>query len=218
MKHVLVMAKSPVAGQVKTRLCPPCTPREAAMVAEAALADTLDSVVACSADLKVVALSGDPGRWLPAGVAIVAQRGDGLAARLANAWADVGALSGGTGVQIGMDTPQVTAAELDALLDTLPDHDAPLAALGHAVDGGWWAIGLAGADPDAVFGGVPMSRADTGRAQHARLTALGLRVRTVGVKRDIDTFEDLVAVTRTMRPLSRTARAVAALDAGSAVA
>jgi glycosyltransferase A (GT-A) superfamily protein (DUF2064 family) len=39
--HVLVMAKEPVPGRAKTRLCPPLTPTEAASVAEAALAGTL---------------------------------------------------------------------------------------------------------------------------------------------------------------------------------
>src|SRR5262249_3936520 len=56
VSHVLVMAKAPVPGRVKTRLCPPCTPTEAAALAEAALADTLDAVAACHADRFVVAL------------------------------------------------------------------------------------------------------------------------------------------------------------------
>ena len=43
---MLVLAKTPVPGRVKTRLCPPCTPEQAAAVAAAALADTLDAVTA----------------------------------------------------------------------------------------------------------------------------------------------------------------------------
>ena len=46
---VIVLAKAPVAGRVKTRLCPPCTPAEAATLAEAALADTLAAAVAPAA-------------------------------------------------------------------------------------------------------------------------------------------------------------------------
>ena len=42
--HVTIIAKAPVAGRVKTRLCPPCSPQQAADVAAAALADTFDAV------------------------------------------------------------------------------------------------------------------------------------------------------------------------------
>src|SRR6202795_4266553 len=110
--HVLVMAKSPVAGLGKTPLCPPLTPGDAARVAEAALADTLDSVARCGADRRILALEGEPGPWLPAGFEVIEQRGDGLAERLATAWAD----AGGSGIQIGMDTPQVRPRDLDRLL------------------------------------------------------------------------------------------------------
>ncbi|HEY2637380.1 MAG TPA: glycosyltransferase, partial [Solirubrobacteraceae bacterium] len=81
------MAKAPVAGLVKTRLCPPLSPEEAAAVAEAALADTLAAVGACRADRKIIALDGRPGPWLPEGFDVVPQTGRGLALRLANAWA-----------------------------------------------------------------------------------------------------------------------------------
>src|SRR5688572_7522921 len=62
--HVLVLAKAPRPGQVKTRLCPPCTPDQAAAVALAALHDTLDAVDAAPAELVgrrtlVLAPAGD---------------------------------------------------------------------------------------------------------------------------------------------------------------
>ena len=61
------MAKEPVPGRVKTRLVPPCTPRQAAALAEAALADTLHTVLAAPARRRVLVLEGEPGPWLPAG-------------------------------------------------------------------------------------------------------------------------------------------------------
>jgi uncharacterized protein len=185
--HVLVMAKEPRPGRVKTRLCPPCSPVEAAAVAEAALADTLAAVAACGAPRKVLALDGDPGPWLPAAFDVIAQRGNDFNERLANAWRD----AGGGGIQIGMDTPQVTAAELDELLTRL---DTVGAVLGHAFDGGWWVIGWRRADPRAVFAGIPMSASDTGWAQENRLLELGMRLHRSHPMLDIDTVDDLAAV------------------------
>ena len=206
---VLVLAKTPVPGRVKTRLCPPCTPDEAAAVATAALADTLDAVAASHASRRVVALDGPPGPWLPAGFEVIAQRGDGLAQRLAHAWSDasVGDPSE-PGIQIGMDTPHVDPAELDGLLSVVAPGRA---VLGAAVDGGWWVIGLAGADPMAVFDGIPMSTPVTGAHQQRRLRALGLAVHRAPVRRDIDTAADLAAVAADA-PGTRTAALAAALD------
>jgi glycosyltransferase A (GT-A) superfamily protein (DUF2064 family) len=94
-------------------------------------------------------------------------------------------------VQIGMDTPQVTAGLLD---DALAALDETPAALGLAVDGGWWAIALR--RPDArTFAGVPMSTGGTGAAQLARLDRLGLAVTALPALVDLDTIGDLPAVT-----------------------
>jgi len=88
---LVVIAKAPLPGRSKTRLCPPCTPHEAAALAEAALRDTLAAVLAAPVRARrVLVLDGEPGRWLPAGIEVIAQRGDGLGARLAAAFADVG--------------------------------------------------------------------------------------------------------------------------------
>jgi uncharacterized protein len=203
---LIVLAKEPVPGRVKTRLCPPCSPAEAATLAEAALADTLDAALASSAGRVVLALDGRPGAWCPPGVEVVGQGAGPLARRLTTAWA---AATSGPAVLIGMDTPQVTAADLDAALGTLADHDA---VLGPASDGGWWALGLRRPHPRA-FAGVPMSRADTGARQHARLTALGLRTAPLPVRTDVDTWDDAVTVARAA-PGGRFAAAVDALLPG----
>jgi glycosyltransferase A (GT-A) superfamily protein (DUF2064 family) len=203
------MAKAPESGRVKTRLCPPCSPEQAAQVAEAALATTLAAIAASRASRRIVALAGPPGPWLPPGFEVLLQRGDGFAQRLANAWADAGT----GGIQIGMDTPQVSPADLDATLDTLaaPRTDA---VLGPAHDGGWWAIGLRYPPTAAheLFRGVPMSTPVTGAAQLARLRRLGLRVTVVGRHRDVDSWADATAVADTIpaTPFAEAVRGVAA--------
>ena len=199
------MAKEPVAGRVKTRLCPPCTPQEAADIAEAALADTLDAAVRSSADEVIVALDGEPGPWLPAGVHVVPQVDADFDRRLAAAWDEATRVTGTGGVQIGMDTPQVTPALLDEAVDALdaPDIDA---VLGLAADGGWWAIGLHAPD-DRVFAGVPMSTDHTGADQRGRLDTLGLRVDDLPVLVDVDHFSEAVEVAADI-PGSRFAEAV----------
>ena len=199
MTNVLVMAKSPVAGRVKTRLCPPCTFEEAAALAEAALADTLEAVAACGADRRILALDGAPGPWLPPGFTVIPQATGGLGHRLAAAWAG----AGGPGVQIGMDTPQVTADLLDGALRAL---DAAPAALGHAADGGWWAIALR--RPDArAFLDIPMSTSRTGALQEARLRRLGLDVAPLPTLVDLDSVTDLPAVTDAGRAIRTAALA-----------
>ncbi len=187
---IVVIAKSPAPGRVKTRLCPPCTPSSAAQLAAAALADTLDAVARTSAGARVLALDGPPGPWIPEGFVIVPQRGGGLAERLANARAAVT----GPAIVVGMDTPQITSALLEDVIEALhaPGVDA---VLGPADDGGWWVIGLHKADP-RVFAGVPMSTPGTCAGQRARLAALGLCTVLVPQLRDVDTFDDALAVAR----------------------
>lgn len=209
------MAKEPLPGRVKTRLCPPYRLEQAAMIAEAALADTLDAVSGCGADRRILALDGSPGPWLPAGFEVVAQGGGGLAERLTAAWQH----AGGPGFQIGMDTPQVTPRMLDQALTALdasgPGSTGRTAVLGPATDGGWWGIGLRGPNA-AVFSGLPMSTEGTGQAQRARLVALGLTVTDLPGLCDIDTAADLEVVAGGMSS-GRTPAVLAAISAGAGV-
>lgn len=206
MTTIVVLAKAPVPGRVKTRLCPPCTPEEAARLAEAALHDTLVAASACGCDERVLVLDGSPGPWLPPGWRLVAQVPGNLNRRLAGAFRTCAAPA----VLVGMDTPQLDPGVLDRAFVALtsPVSDA---VLGPARDGGYWAIGFARRVRGA-FRGVPMSTSHTCVAQHARLRALGLRTRLLPTLRDVDHFDDAPAVARDI-PTSQFAAAVASVAA-----
>ncbi|MGI8558463.1 MAG: TIGR04282 family arsenosugar biosynthesis glycosyltransferase [Solirubrobacteraceae bacterium] len=201
MPALAVIAKAPAPGRVKTRLCPPFRPDQAAAIAEAALLDTLASAGEVAAERHVLVLDGAPEAWLPPSFELLPQRGGGLAERLAGAFEDLG----GPALLIGMDTPQVTGGLLADGLARLSESDA---VLGPASDGGYWAIGLRQADR-RVFERVPMSCASTARVQLERLAACGLRVAVLPELRDFDTYDDAVQVAA-MVPQGRFARALAA--------
>ena len=196
--RMLVVAKAPRAGEVKTRLGASIGAEPAAEVAAAALLDTLaacreaaggtdDCVLALAGDLDGAAREAEL-RGALSGWSVRPQRGDGFAARLVAAHADAGP---GPVVQVGMDTPQVTA---DLLRGVARDLAYAEAVLGPATDGGWWVLGLRDPDHAARLESVPMSTATTGRDTRDVLVAAGLRVGDAPVLTDVDTEEDAVLV------------------------
>jgi glycosyltransferase A (GT-A) superfamily protein (DUF2064 family) len=207
---VLVMAKEPIPGRVKTRLTPPFAPEQAAEIAAAALADTLTAVGALArlpgvgTVRPVLVLDGAPGPWLPAPIDVVAQAAGPFDARLAAAFDG----ADGPTLLIGMDTPQVTPALLADACRRLTDADA---VFGPAADGGWWALGLRRPD-GRLLRGVVTSRPDTGARQRDRLADAGLRVADLPVLRDVDTAPDADEVAR-LAPGGRFAAAVRAASA-----
>jgi uncharacterized protein len=212
---LLVLAKAPVPGEVKTRLCPPADPDQAARIAAAAFLDTLDAVLAVPDVAPVVALTGDLSRAVDAGAlaarlratTVVAQRGMTLGQRIAAAHADAAAVAGPCPVlQIGMDTPQADAGLLSHCLDRLDGVDA---ALGMATDGGWWVLGVRRPELADLIAGIPTSRSDTGLRTLAVLRTAGCQVVALPELSDVDTWEDAVAVARSV-PGGRFAAAVAA--------
>jgi hypothetical protein len=208
--QIVVLAKEPVPGRVKTRLTPPFTPREAATLAEAALADTLEVVRRTRVVRRVLCLAGEPTFWLPDGFDVIPQQGAGLDERIAAAMWDTYAGLPLPTVLIGMDTPQVTAGLLEAAAEPLARTMAD-AAFGPAEDGGFWLLGLRRPDP-ALVRGVPMSTSRTGDLQLARLAGAGLRVRRLPRLRDVDDATD-AAVVAGQAPGGRFAAALRAAQA-----
>jgi len=192
--HLLVVAKAPEPGKVKTRL-----DREFGMDAAAAVAaaSLLDTLVACTAavgadycHLSMVgdldldrAVDGDLIREALVGWTVHPQAGGAFGDRLARAHA----LVPGPIVQIGMDTPQVTPELLLEVAAGLEHHDAVLA---PAEDGGWWALGLRDPSQAEVLRGVPMSTETTYDDTLAPPRCAVLDVGSGSPLRDVDTVAD----------------------------
>lgn len=213
---VLVVAKAPVAGLAKTRLADTVGFEMAAVIAAAALLDTLDAVLETPAAARVVALTGDLDEVRDSAVlraklahfTVVDQRGETFAERLANAHTDAAVAAGDRPiVQIGMDTPQVTAGLLTRCARTLLGADA---VLGPARDGGWWLLGVRTAAMADCLRDVPMSRGDTGALTRKELHDRGIDAVMVDELADVDTAADVDHVRRSCPPGGRFAFATAA--------
>lgn len=207
MSTLIVIAKEPVPGRVKTRLTPPFTPAQAAALARAALLDTLDAVLGAPADHRLLVLDGAADGWLPHPLrdefTIVPQASGTLDARLAAAFAQAARIDQGPALLVGMDTPQLTVDVLTKGLlalgaglfgaDTAGSYADADAVFGPALDGGFWTLGLREPGHPRVRDlliGVPMSRDDTGRHQHDRLVSAQLRISVLPTLRDVDHVED----------------------------
>lgn len=223
-RHVLVVARSPVPGRAKTRLGAVVGDDAAALLAHAALLDTLAAcAVAFPAGRRHLALAGTleesvrPGELAGAldGWCVRPQATGRFGERLAAAHAALdrsGPDRPDAVVQLGMDTPQVTPAGLAAVLGGLDGHDA---LVGPAEDGGWWVLALRRPGDATVLRGVAMSTDHTGRDTREALVARGLLVATGPVLRDVDTVED-AGIVAALAPSTRFARAWARLGGGVA--
>jgi glycosyltransferase A (GT-A) superfamily protein (DUF2064 family) len=179
IQTLLVIAKQPVPGRVKTRLIGSCTATQAAALAAAALADTLQALQDFPSVDKVILLDGDPAGLVPAGWRVLPQQPGGLDQRLAAGFA---AVPDGPALLVGMDTPQLSA---ELLCFDPSRYDA---CLGPAADGGYWTIGFREpARARDCIPGVPMSSPHTGAEQHRRLVAGGLAVQPLATLTDVDT-------------------------------
>ncbi len=198
---MLVVAKTPVSGTVKTRLGRVVGMERAAQLAAAALLDTMAVCAAAYGEGRChLALEGDLAeaelsedlldaiaRWT-----VHTQRGDDFAARLVNAHHDAAAASGAPVVQVGMDTPHLEEQTLTEVGSRLTHPDE--AVIGPAVDGGWWLLGVGSPDLLSHLDRVPMSTHQTGDLTREALVRAGARVSTVETLRDVDEVTDAESV------------------------
>ncbi len=186
---LLVYAKQPLPGHVKTRLIGALGAQRAAELHEAMLRDLLAALGAGSFRLELRWDGVGGGGPLDLGLPWALQEGADLGTRL---WAGLsGAASSGSLVAaVGSDTPDLLPARVDLAFDWL-ERNADVV-LGPTRDGGYYLIALR---PECVrselFEPMPWSTAALCAATTARCRALGLRWRLLPEAADVDTPADL---------------------------
>ena len=212
---VLVVAKAPVAGRVKTRLAAALGPEGAAALGRAMLLDTLDGCrlevpvvgVLCASDDDVELLAGLAGPGVP----VVVQEGAGLSDALEAGMRHCLA-RGGIALLVSSDIPGVPAGALHRAVALLGEGVDVVLGPGH--DGGYWLIGVREQHP-GLFDGIPWSTAAVLEASLARCRDLSLEVRLLEPWRDVDTMSDVAALADALETLPgrRTAEALGRLAA-----
>jgi glycosyltransferase A (GT-A) superfamily protein (DUF2064 family) len=190
--RVLVAAKAPVPGAVKTRLCPPFTPGDAARLAAAFLTDVLAAARAADPGAGLLCRAADAndlGLRFP-GVPLAVQPGVGLTAALRHG------VRGGAAVVAG-DAPGVRPEAIAAALGSAADL-----ALAPSHDGGFCLIRLR-ADHPGLFEGMTWSTGSVLDELVAAAGAAGLSVELLDPVGDVDTAADLAAADLAAAPATR---------------
>lgn len=193
--RILVFAKAPVPGRVKTRLIPALGAEGAARLARRLLGLALEQARAAAVGPVELCMSPAPGHpdWgdiaLPSGIDTSDQGGGDLGERMARA-ARRRIEAGEPVLLTGTDCPGLDAARLRAAAARLADHDA---VLHPAEDGGYPLLGLNTFHP-SLFTDMPWSTAAVAGLTLQRAAAQGWRLWVGTTLRDIDTPQDLVRV------------------------
>ncbi len=201
--RILVFAKAPIPGQVKTRLIPALGALGAAQLARQLLDLTLER--SCAADIGPVELCASPaiaspdwaGYLPPHGVAISAQGEGDLGARMARA-SERALLRHERVLLIGTDCPALSARRLREAAAALESHDA---VLHPALDGGYPLLGLRVFHP-GLFSDMPWSTAAVAELTLARMQAQNWSVWVGDVLADIDEPTDLIHLPTAESPAS----------------
>jgi rSAM/selenodomain-associated transferase 1 len=195
---LVIFAKAPIPGEVKTRLCPPLTSDEAATLHGTFVLDVLeqtkqavtkahlpvDRYLACSPSTEHVFFKIMEERQ---GVRLLDQVGADLGERMHQAFA----VLFGQGYQrvliIGTDAPTLPQSTYQEALSLLATHDV---VLGPARDGGYYLIGLTRPVPE-LFAAMPWSTDRVLALTREKALARNLTIGLLKEWRDIDAIEDL---------------------------
>jgi rSAM/selenodomain-associated transferase 1 len=196
---LVIFAKAPIPGQVKTRLCPPLTPDEAATLHGSFVLDTLERT-----KVAVVKLHLPLDRYLACapssahvffkimaerqGVRLIDQVGDDLGARMNHACETMFARGYKRVLIVGTDVPTLPLDNFNQALALLETNDL---VLGPALDGGYYLVGLT-RTAAGLFVGIPWSTELVLARTQEKAMNLGLKTSLISPWRDVDTMDDVL--------------------------
>ncbi len=213
---LIIFAKAPIPGQVKTRLCPPLTPDEAATLHGSFVLDMVersrDAIKAARLSVhRFMACAPAPDHVFfkilaeRHGLRLLPQEGAGLGDRMHAAFVAVLGMGYARAVLVGSDLPSLPGSFLPEAFTHLQRHDL---VLGPSKDGGYYLIGLTRPAPD-LFQAIPWSTDQVLALTRQRAEGLGLSTVLLTAWRDVDTIDDVTALIDDcgLRPGTRTGRA-----------
>ena len=204
---VILMAKAPVAGQVKTRLCPPLDPRGSVALYACMLGDTAAEVSTVPRVRRYLFLdppeSADFLRRKPfSAFEPFPQRGKDLGEKMWDAAATAFRLGAVRVVIVGADCPSLSAGTVRRAFRELSAGASVV--FGPSADGGYYLVGLSSPD-ERLFRGFRWSTPEVLRNAAERCRRLSMPFSFLPPGRDVDTGEDLFALREWMRTHARPA-------------
>lgn len=192
-----IMAKAPETGRVKTRLCPPLSPDEAAELSRCFLLDKAAQVREVAGAEPAVAYAPESAaavfEALAPGFTLLPQRGGDLTARLLSVLDRLFAEGFHAAIMIDSDTPTLPTGLLERAVTLLASGEHDLV-LGPSEDGGYYLIGLRRLHRE-LFEGIPWSTPAVLEETLRRARALGLSTLRLPPWHDVDTEADLARLT-----------------------
>lgn len=213
MKEALVlMAKAPLAGQVKTRLIGALSAEDAADLYAAFLSDTFAVMEDAADERESVRLvlcytpEGEEEAFEKVereGSLMLAQRGDTLGQRLENCFTDLFEHGFNSVVIIGGDSPTLPVENLLTAFDSLTDEDEIV--IGPAEDDGYYLLGMRKLHP-RVLEDIPWSTNEVLAVTRRRILEAKLNLIELPVCYDVDTPEDLQRLRQELKEQKELAR------------
>jgi uncharacterized protein len=193
-KALLIFAKQPLPGKVKTRLSPPLSLQAATDIYHCMLSDTLAKTVDLPGVERFLFFEPSSGaaeffRNLFPGIRTFPQMGDGLGERLKKAFETVFSLGFESVAAIGTDSPDLPLSHLQEPFRLLEEEGADVV-FGPAADGGYYLVAFRSFCP-GLFRDIPWSTNRVLEKSMEAAASLGLKVACLPVWHDMDTVEDL---------------------------
>ena len=192
---IIIFAKAPVPGTVKTRMCPPLTPDEAASLHGSLVMDAVertrslrgfDVLLACTPGMEHPFFQTLAARYR---IRLCEQVGEDLGQRMDHALTAVFDRGHAHALLVGTDIPNLSARHYERAKTLLQTTDV---VLGPTEDGGYYLVGATRPVP-ALFADIPWSTGNVLAQSQARAERAGLVVGLLDPERDLDTFDDIRA-------------------------
>lgn len=186
-----IFMKAPVPGKCKTRLCPPLTHGEAALLYQALCKDVLTLAQKAAKEVRIIYDSSPDfttPHWVTPNTRFFHQKGDDLGARLRNAFDQLFSTRHSRAIIIGSDLPHLAPTAIKNAFDLLNRNEA---VFGPTMDGGYYLVGLSKPNPK-IFDGIPWSTDQVMKITQQRLDEFKIPTGYLPVESDIDTERDLI--------------------------